>query len=193
MSPFQAITMSIVVLAGAAQLAAIDLIGRDALMVVTIGTALVINARFVMYSSSLAPIFRALPGPRKLVVAYLMTDQAYAFSINRFRDNDWQLNERYAYYAGTGLTLWGGWQVSTAAGALLGTAVPESWSLDFAVPLVFLALLAPAIRDRADAAAAVAAVVVAVAGTSLPYNSGLLIAAITGIGVGVLFERGRGS
>ena len=68
----------------------------------------------------------------------------------------------YGYLVGSGLGLWATWQVSSLVGVLAGTAVPESWSLDFAVPLVFLALAVTSIRDRSDAAAAATAGAVAV-------------------------------
>lgn len=185
----QAIGMSVIVLAGASQLATIDLLGQDAALFTVVFTALVINARFVMYSASLASYAKPLPPAQKASMAYLLTDQAYAFSINRFTDRSEAPPVRYAYYLGVGLTLWVVWQISTAAGALLGAFVPESLSLDFAIPLVFIALLVPALRDRSDALAAVTAGFVAVAAAGLPYNLSLISAAVTGVAVGVGLAR----
>ena len=185
----QAIGMSVIVLAGASQLATIELLGQDAALVTIVFTALVINARFVMYSASLASYAKPLPSAQKASMAYLLTDQAYAFSINRFTDRTEAPPVRYAYYLGVGLTLWVVWQISTAAGALLGAFVPEGLSLDFAIPLVFIALLVPALRDRSDALAAVTAGVVAVAAAGLPYNLSLISAAIAGVAAGVVLAR----
>ncbi|NNL68670.1 MAG: branched-chain amino acid ABC transporter permease, partial [Acidimicrobiia bacterium] len=93
------------------------------------------------------------------------------------------------YYVGGALTLWTTWQVTTAAGVILGASVPAAWSLDFAIPLVFLALLVPALRDRPGVAAAIVGGVVAVAAANVSYNLGLIIGAACGIAAGVIVER----
>ena len=186
-----AMGFSIIVLAGAAQLASIALIGQDATLIVIVATALIINARFVMYSASLAPHFAGLSIPRRVLAAYLLTDQSYAFSITRYRDEAWDFRQKLSYYLGVGGALWLVWQASTAFGAALGAGVPEEWSLDFAVPLVFLALLVPTIRDKADGAGALVAGALAVLAAGLAYNLALPTAAVAGIAAGVAFERGR--
>jgi predicted branched-subunit amino acid permease len=71
---------------------------------------------------------------------------------------------------------------------LLGTAIPDEWSLDFAIPLVFLALVVPTIKDRGTGAAAAMAALVAVIAVDMPFNSGLLTAAAAGIVAGLLVE-----
>jgi len=189
LTAIHAIGLSMIVFAGAAQLATIELLGNNSPALVVVATALIINARHIMYSASLGPHFRDLSVPRKVLGSYLLTDQAYAISISRFVDVEEPLSKRFAYYLGAGSTMWITWQLSTAAGALLGAAVPEAWSLDFAVPLVFLALLVPAVRDRADLVAALAAAGLAIAAVDLPFNLGLLVAAVGGIAAGVLVER----
>lgn len=184
-----AMGFSIIVLAGAAQLASIALIGQSATVAVIIATALIINARFLMYSASLAPHFAGLSVGKRALAAYLLTDQAYAFSIIRYREENLNLRARLAYYLGVGLTLWAVWQASTLLGALVGAGVPDEWSLDFAIPLVFLALLVPAIRDRADGLAAAVAAAFVVVAAELPYNLALPLAAVAGIAAGVSLER----
>ena len=49
------------------------------------------------------------------------------------------------------------WQAAVVAGVVAGASVPAAWSLDFAVVLSFIALLVPAVRTRADLAAAIVA------------------------------------
>ncbi len=181
--------MSLLVFAGAAQLAALQLIGTNAPFVVVVGTALIINARFMMYSASLAPYFDGLGSGRKTLASYLLTDQAFAFSIRRFTEHDEPLSTRISYYFGAAVVLWITWQVSTAVGAIFGASIPARWSLDFAIPLVFIALLVPAIRDRSDGVAAAVAGTLAVLLAGLPYNLGLPLAATTGILAGTLTGR----
>ncbi|MEW5725234.1 MAG: AzlC family ABC transporter permease, partial [Thermodesulfobacteriota bacterium] len=131
-----------------------------------------------------------LPLGRRLFLAYFLTDQAYAISLHRFGRG---LEEDYKlfYYLGAGTVLWASWVAGTTVGLLLGARAPESWSLDFAVPLTFLALLVPAVRTRAHAAAAVAAGLAAVAAKPLPLNLGLITAALVGIITGMLVEGRR--
>jgi 4-azaleucine resistance transporter AzlC len=180
-----AVALSVVVFAGASQLAALELLGQAAPAVVVVLTALVINARMVMYSASIAPHLEDEPLGWRALSAYLLTDQAYALSVTRFAEDD---VPRRWFYLGTAVPLWVVWQVCTVAGALAGASIPDGIPLSFAVPLTFLALLVPAVEDRSTAAAAVAGGTVATLGAGLPYNLGLLAGALIGIVVGVLAE-----
>ena len=116
-----------------------------------------------------------------------MTDQAYAFSVLRFRREPSM--PRRDYYLGAALPLWVLWQLTTAAGVILGAQVPPSWQLEFAIPLTFLALLAPAVRDRPGLSAAIVAGILALTLQGLPFNLGLILASFAGIGAGTAAER----
>lgn len=188
LSPELAIGMSLLMFAGAAQLAAIQLLALDASPFIIILTALIINLRFVMYSASLAPHLKQAAPRLKALLAYLLTDQAYAVSISQFTREPARRGLRHWFYLGAALAMWLTWQTGAALGALLGTQVPESWSLDFAIPLTFLALAIPTIKDRATLAAALGGGMVAVAAFSLPYNLGLIGGAVAGISLGVWLE-----
>jgi 4-azaleucine resistance transporter AzlC len=187
----QAIALSPIVFAGASQLATVDLIARDAAPVVIVLTALVINARFGMYSASLAPWLRGLRPSSKALAAYLLTDQAFAVSVIHFERDQNDLGLRTAYFFGAATPLWVTWQVSSVVGVVIGSGVPPEWSLDFAIPLVFMALLFPAVKDRGTRVAAVVAALAAVALIGLPLNLGLLAAATLGITAGVVAEVTR--
>lgn len=186
LSGLQAVGLSVVVFAGASQLAAIELVGKDAPLAVVVVTALVINLRMTMYSASIAPYFRDAATRFRAGLAYLLTDQAYALSVTRFRTDDEV--DRYWYYLGAAVPLWIVWQICTVVGVVVGARVPESLPLEFAVPLTFLALLVPSITDRPSAVAAATAGVIAVVGTGLPLNLGLVIAAVVGVVVGLAVE-----
>jgi 4-azaleucine resistance transporter AzlC len=188
LSPEAALAMSFVIFAGTAQLVAAQLMDLGTLPLVIILTALVINARFTMYSASIAPHFQGLSGRWRWPLAYLLTDQAYALSITRYTLEP-KAPAKHLYYLGAGLPLWLVWVASCAAGIFLGAGVPESWSLDFTIPLSFLVLLIPSIVDRATLAAALTGGVVAVMAARLPYNLGLFLAAASGIGAGLLVEQ----
>ena len=189
LSKFAALGMAHLVFAGAAQLAIVDLIGHHASTFVIILTALVINLRFCVYSASLAPHFQHLPLTWRSSLAYLITDQSFAISISAF---DHHCKEfKHWYYLGGALTMWATWHIGTMAGVFLGTQIPKTWGLDFAIPLTFLALLFPAIKDKASLVAALVAGTLALACHSLPYNLGLFIATVAGIASGYQVSRRR--
>ncbi|WP_455385092.1 AzlC family ABC transporter permease [Acidihalobacter prosperus] len=189
LSPEVAMGMSVFIFAGASQLATVQLLAQGALPAVILFTALVINLRFAMYSASLAPHFQHLPKRWRWLIAYLLTDQGYAMSINHFlSDNPTAQARKHWFYFGTGVAMWGVWQPATIAGILLGATIPTSWSLDFAIPLTFMALLIPGLRDRPTLVAAVVGGSVAVLAAGLPFNLGLVLAAVSGIGAGLATE-----
>lgn len=188
----QAVGLSVVVFAGASQLAAIDLLGAGAPLLVVIATALVINLRMVMYSASLAPHVGDLSRRRRLVMSYLLVDQAYALSIVRWeREND-PLVARFAFFLAVAVPLWTIWQVTTLVGALGGSQLPEGIPLSFTVTLVFLVLLVPSLTDRPRVVAAVVAGGVAVCAQGLPADLALIAGAGCGIAAGVWCEARYG-
>ena len=191
LTPGQAMAMSMIVYAGASQLAALQLIGIGASSLVVILTAIIINLRFIMYSASLAQYLPRLPGRWKWPTAYILTDQAYAVAVSRYNSQpgEW-LGEahRHWYFLGAAGIMWVSWQFGTLLGIFLGTQVPPELSLDFAIPLSFISLLIPALKNRASITAAIVAGVVVLAAGGLPYNLSLMAAALCGIGSGVLVE-----
>ena len=179
---------SFIVFAGAAQLSIIEILGTGGAAIVAIFTAIVINSRHLMYSADMGRYTTGQPMWRKVAMAYLLTDQAYLISSHRFRDpND--SSSFSSFYFGAALTLWFTWQVTTTAGFLLGASVPESWSLEFAIPLTFLALLVVAVKDRPGLVAAITGGVVALLAIGLPYHLGLVAGALAGVVAGVVSER----
>ena len=182
--------MSAIVFAGSAQFATAQLVAGGVPTLVLVMTIFILNLRHALYSASIAPYTKHLSGWWKAGLSYLLTDEAYAVTIGNYeRDSD--ITNKHWYFLGAGLTLWTFWQLSTAAGILLGTVIPAAWSLDFAAALTFIAMTLPLIRDRATVAAALAAGVVAVAAYPFPYKLGLVAAAFAGILTGMLVEGRR--
>src|SRR4051812_30961937 len=150
-----AIGFSSIVFAGASQLAAVDALADGGSALVAVIAACTINLRLLLYSASLAPHVARAPLRQRFLMAYLLTDQAYAVSITRWTEEaDAEaaggppapgLDRKLPYYFGAAVLLWGNWQICTIVGVLIGSALPESLPLDFAVPLVFLVLLIPTI------------------------------------------------
>jgi predicted branched-subunit amino acid permease len=73
-------------------------------------------------------------------------------------------------------------------GIFIGAQLPQSWPLDFVLPLTFIAVVVPAFKDKAGVAAAVTAALVGLLTLGLPLKTGLLIAAFIGILTGLLVE-----
>lgn len=184
-----AAAMSVVIFAGASQLVAVQLMAENASMAVVIGTALVINARMFMYSASIAPHFNGAHPLKKAFLAYGLTDQAYAISISRFNREDTAGLGKLTYYLGTAALMWTAFNICTVIGAYVGAALPSGGDLEFAIPLTFIALVIPAVQDKPSLLAAVVAGLVAYFANPLPYNLGLVTAAISGIAVGYAAER----
>lgn len=185
--PFSALTMSVLVFAGASQLVVLDLIKQHGLPLVIIVTGLVMNLRFAMYSAALAPHIRYATAKWKAIFSYLLTDQAFVVSVARFQ-RGYRVELKGWYYLGTAFSIWIVWQIA-AAGIFLGSQIPASWSLDFAVPLIFMSMLVPALKDRPSKTAAIASGITIILAASLPLNLGLIAASASGILVGFLTER----
>jgi len=188
LSTLAAQAMSSVVFAGSAQFVLVQLVQANAPLLVMLATGFVVNLRHALYSASLAPHMRHLDLRWKALLAYLLTDEAYAVAITHYNQPGDGARKHW-YFLGAGLTLWGGWQASTALGIFLGTQVPSTWGLDFTLPLIFIALVVPALKDRAATLAAVAAGVASILAFGMSYKLGLLVAAFVGIMVGLWSER----
>lgn len=185
-SPVQTVVMGATVFAGAGQAAVIDLAGRSSSLLVIVFTGLVVNFRYVMYSGSLAPHLHRLSAVRRSILATFLVDQVYALTITKFdRDDE---TRKWWYFSGVGVTMWAAWVSSHVAGAIVGARIPESLQLEFVLPLVFVTLLFTALDDTATKAAAATAGVIAIAGANLPYNVGLIVAALAGVGAGLVTE-----
>ncbi len=179
--------MSSIVFAGSSQFVAAQLIHESAPGLVIVLTIAVVNLRHMLYSASLAPYLASLSTRWKTLLSYLLTDEAYAPTILHYERSGVQPFGHW-FLLGAGLALWSTWQVSTALGIFLGAAIPDSWSLDFALPLTFIAMVVPALKGRPYIAAALSAGIVALAAHALPFKLGLILAALTGIAAGTVLE-----
>lgn len=185
-----AMLASVIILAGASQIALVELIDDGASWVVAVGTALVINLRFALYSASLAPGFAGFPARWRFPLTYLLTDQTAVTSLMEYeRERD--PTYRRWFTLGAGLWFVTPWWIGTVVGVLVGGDIPDGWQIGFAVPLMFTALLVPTLVDRPRVAAALTGAVTAVATTpALPDGVNIIVGAFAGIAVGTaLAER----
>jgi len=181
---------STLVLAGASQLTAVQLLADGVPVVIVLASALAVNLRMAMYSAALTPWIGSASAQARAFSAFVLTDQIFAISLNRYEARPGMtMGERLAYLAGSATILALPWPFATALGASLGSAIPESFALDFAVPITFLALVAPSLRSRPHIAAAAVSFVAALLFSGLPSGLGLLVAAPLAMAVGATLER----
>ena len=143
----------------------------------------VLGLRFLMYSAAMAPYLKALPARWQHALAFLLTDQAFAAAIRRFDAKD-DPHGGAQHFLGSGVALYLCWQITNMVGFFAGNLIPASWSLEFAVPLCFIALVAPLLRDAPTILAAVVAGYAVVALGGLPMKLNLIAAGVIGIAVG---------
>jgi 4-azaleucine resistance transporter AzlC len=186
--PALAQAMSCILFAGSAQIVMTRLVASGAPGIAMLLTAFVVNLRHMLYSASVAPYLRGLPRRWRLLLAYLLTDEAYVVTILHY-ERPGALVYKHWFFLGAGLALWASWQASTAAGVFLGQQVPAAWGLDFTLALTFIGLVVPVLVDRGAIAAAAAAGVTSVVAGGLPLQLGLMAAALAGILAGLVAER----
>lgn len=186
-----AILGSFVILAGAAQIALVELIDDGASWAVAIATALIINLRMSLYSASLAPAFREFPAGWRFPLAHFFTDQTAVTALLEYEDEHDPVYRRW-FFVGAAAWFVLPWWIGTAIGVLLGGDIPDGWQIGFAVPLMFTALLVPTLRNRPTVAAAIVGALVTISTTTLvPDGVNIMLGAVAGIGAGTFVaERG---
>ncbi len=186
-----ALGMSMIIFSGAAQILAAQLLAAHAPLAVVILTCFVAGLRFLMYSAAMAPYLKPLPPRWRNSLPFLLTDQAFAASIRRFDASHHDPHAGAMHFLGGGFALWLCWQFTNVAGFLAGNLIPASWSLDFAVPLCFVALIAPALVSWPTILAAVVAGVLVLALAGMPMKLNLIVAGLAGIATGTLADLAK--
>lgn len=186
--PFFALATSSVVFAGSAQFITAPLYAQGVAGAVILLTTLVVNLRHVLYSASLADYVKGLPLRWRVLLAYLLTDEAYAPTIVHYQEQGLTPTAHW-YFFGAGFSLWANWQLSTVLGIVLGAQIPAAWGLDFALVVTFIAMLVPQLISRPRWLAAVVGGGVAVLAAGLPNKLGLVLGALAGVVAGMLAEQ----
>jgi predicted branched-subunit amino acid permease len=170
---------------GSAQLSAIELIEGGASIAVVVASVMVINARLLMYGSSIGPFWKGAPRRFRWFAAYLLVDPSYVVGMHRYRDEHARSDDPHVHYLAAGITLWIAWHAAMILGAVLGGGLPDWLPLGYAVPLFLLAELVQSVRTRPALTAAAISGAVAVFGANLPLHGGLLVAVIVGVAIAV--------
>ena len=189
LSVLESLVFSLVVIAGAAQFTALQLLQEEAPTIVVLTSALAVNLRMAMYSASLTPYIGSAPLWQRACAAYLTVDQSYVVAIAEFeKEPQMTVPQRMAYFFGAVSPVAPLWYIFTVVGAVLGAQVPDSWALDFAIPITFLAMIAPMFRTLPHVVAAFVAVVVSLLAANVPYSLGVIIGGLAGMIAGAQLE-----
>ena len=139
-TPLETFATSFIIFGGASQIIFLQLLSGGASSIITITSTFVVNSRHLLYGASLSEYLNKLSLSWRILLSYLLTDQAYAVSNNYFKKNK-NIRLKHYYLLGSGFSLWFIWQLFTIIGIFLGTIVPEELGLAYTIPLTFIALL----------------------------------------------------
>ena len=182
---FEVMSFSFVVIAGAAQFTALELMQKEAPTLIVLISALAVNLRVAMYSAAITPYLGTAPLWQRVLMSYMLVDQSYALAHAKFEDApSMSVPQRTAYYFGTCTLVMGAWFICSFLGAALGTQLSPSIPIDFALPIAFLSMIAPMIRSLSHLVAAITAIVVSLICINVPYSLGLIIAGFAGMAAG---------
>ena len=184
----QSFLLSSIIFGGASQIVFIQLISSFTPAGIIISSVGAINSRHFLYCMSIMPYLRELSLTWRVVLAYLLTDEAYAISIKKFT-NDPNNSLLHYHLLGTGITLFITWQISTLTGILLGKHLPEFIDLQFIIPLTFIAIVMPMISSISILMAALSSGFSALIFNNLDLNLWIILSALIGLIVGIATSR----
>ena len=166
------VILGALVLAAGSEFLFVGIIGAGGSPIAAVLAGLLVNSRHIPYGLSVPDVLGS--GWRRLLGVHLMNDETVVMAIGQ----DDMARKRAAYWA-CGLGILIVWPLGAALGGVLGSVVPDTdaLGLDAMFPAVLLALILPALRDRATLSSAVAGAVIALATTPfLPAGLPVLIA-----------------
>ncbi|WP_336024069.1 AzlC family ABC transporter permease [Halobellus salinisoli] len=160
LSAAEATLMSATVLAGAAQLVAVEIWSEPIPVLAVVGTTLVVNLRYLLMGAALRPWFRHLSPIQAYASVFFTADENWALTIGELRSG----SRRGAFLLGSGFAIWLFWVLATLVGATVGGGVerPARFGLDFVLAAVFLVLATELWEGRSSLPAWTFAAVVAV-------------------------------
>jgi len=179
---------SVTVVAGASQISIVESIRAHAPAIIAVLTALIINARFALYSAALGPVFASFPRRWKLGLAHLMTDQAAVVTLQNAHRYPDPVRRRW-FVLGAALPFVMVWVVGSVVGILAGPIIPSSWNIGFIVPLMFIAVMVPALRKPEELVGLGVTAAVVLLSKGLPFGLNVLTGIVAGLIGGTFFAE----
>ena len=179
--PYMTLGLSIIIFGGASQIVLLQLFSGGASSLVILSSIGAVNSRHILYGAVLSEHLSDLKLFWKIILSYVMTDQAFAVSNNYFKKN-YKNNNQHYHLLGSGFTCWTIWQVSTVLGIVLGSIVPEELGLSFTISLTFLALLISDFRKFKNIIVMLVSGLVATIGYDIiPFEAYIIVAALSAL------------
>ena len=184
--PYMTLGLSIIIFGGASQIVLLQLFSGGASSLVILSSVGAINSRHLLYGAVLSEYLSTLKLTWKIILSYVMVDQAFAVSNTYFKNNRKNKNKHF-HLLGAGFTCWTIWQVSTILGIVLGSVVPEELGLSFTISLTFLALLINDFRKFKNIIVmSVSGIVATIGFNSIPFKAYIIVAALSALAVAAL-------
>ena len=187
-SPMEVFAMSFVIFAGSSQIAFAQLFAAGASPLVMISSVAVINSRHILYGAVLAEYLGKLRLTWKILLSYLMADQAFSVSSAYFKKNLKNKNAHF-HMLGSGLTLWSLWQLSTLIGIVLGNIVPAQLGLEFAIPLTFFSLILSELRKLDHVIIILISGICSVLTYNFPFKIYIIFSAIFSLIISIMINK----
>lgn len=187
-SPMEVFAMSFVIFAGSSQIAFAQLFAAGASPLVMISSVAVINSRHILYGAVLAEYLGKLRLTWKIILSYLMADQAFSVSSAYFKKNVKNKNVHF-HMLGSGLTLWSLWQLSTLIGIVLGNIVPAQLGLEFAIPLTFFSLILSELRKLDHLIIILISGICSVLTYNFPFKIYIIFSAIFSLAISIMINK----
>ena len=181
--------LSIIIFGGASQIVLLQLFSGGASSLVTLSSVAAVNSRHLLYGAVLSEYLSKLRLTWKIILSYVMVDQAFAVSNTYFKKNKKNKNKHY-HLLGAGFTCWTIWQISTVLGIVLGSVVPEELGLSFTISLTFLALLISDFRKFKNIIVMLTSGIVATIGFNIiPFKAYIIVAALSALVIATIITQ----
>lgn len=181
---------ALALLAGASQLAAVEVIGDGGGIVSVAIVVTLINMRFVLYGAGVARWFEGATLTQRMLLAVPIIDQTFILCQERFASITDPASRRRYYLTSTAVLV-SAFIVSQIVAFQLGSSLPGSLGLHLAAPLAFAGMLARAVKTRLDVVAGAVAAVIVVGGTGIAGGAALPLGVAAGVGAALAVERSR--
>jgi predicted branched-subunit amino acid permease len=176
LTTLQAVGMSALVFAGAAQLMTLGLVmaGTPALTIII--SVFLITTQHYLYALYLREHISRQPLKHRLMLGFLLTDELFAVSIKK--------QQHYIYYLlGAGSCFYLCWVLFSLCGVLLAASVPnlDQYHLDFSIVATFIAIVIPFIKNLNTLVGVLVSVILTVVFLSLGIKSAAILAGVIGM------------
>lgn len=186
----QTYLLSIIIFAGVSQIVFAQLVSTFTPSFMIVGTIGIVNLRHILYGVSLSSYLKKLSLKWRIILSYLITDEAFAISYKRFSE---EKKTKYMHFhlLGSGITLWTSWQISTLIGIFIGPSIPNSLNLEYVIPLSFIAIVVVSINTKIKLIVFIMSALFSILLRDLPWNLWIITSGLISIIIGVLISNFR--